>query len=138
MLKQFKKPLLIGSLLTFGSLCFCVQVVFTIAEHEAALQGDMFLTPVFGNIKALATDLTATYWTVFLVGMFERLLKTPRAIIRWLVDASYWVYVMHLAVVACFTIWLVHVDRQGRLRDPPGNSNRSRDLPVRCSVHADS
>jgi glucan biosynthesis protein C len=116
-LEQFKTTLVIGSLLAFGGLCFFIHLTFTILEFDAGSRGATSLAPLFGSIKGLATGLTATCWTISLVAMAERLLKTPNAVVRRLVDSSYWIYVMHLPVVAFFTFWLAHLDRQGHLRE---------------------
>ena len=34
---------------------------------------------------------------------------------RWLADSSYWIYIMHLPVVAFLTFWLAHADRSNFL-----------------------
>ena len=62
----------------------------------------------------------AATFSVGFVGLFERLLTSPRGWIRWLADSSYWIYVMHLPVVAFLTFWLAHLDRQGRLEQLTG------------------
>tara|TARA_Y100000588_G_scaffold309108_1_gene333956 strand:+ start:1054 stop:2211 length:1158 start_codon:yes stop_codon:yes gene_type:complete len=120
LLEQLKTPLVIGTLLTVGSLCFVIQLAFTALGFDAAVRGAMSLVPVFGAITALSTGLTATCWTICLVGIAERLLKNHSPVVRWLVDSSYWIYVMHLPVVAFLTFWLAHLDRHGRLREITG------------------
>ena len=50
-----------------------------------------------------------------LVGIFERLLRSSRTWVRWLADSSYWIYIVHLPVVTFLTFYLAHLDRQGRL-----------------------
>ena len=57
-----------------------------------------------------------------LIGLFERLLRTPRRWIRWLADSSYWIYIIHLPVVALLTFYLAHLDRQGWLERLTGVS----------------
>ena len=120
LLGQLKTSLVIGSLLAFGSLCFVIQLAFTALGFDAAERGAISLVPVFSAITALTTGLTATCWTICLVGLAERLLKNRSSVARWLVDSSYWIYVMHLPVVAFLTFWLAHLDRQGRLREITG------------------
>ena len=120
LMEQLKTSLVIGSLLTVGGLCFLIQLAFTALGFDAAVRGAISLVPVFSAITALTTGLTATCWTICLVGLAERLLKNPSSVVRWLVDSSYWIYVMHLPVVAFFTFWLAHLDRQGRLREITG------------------
>ncbi len=120
LLEQLKASLVIGSLLTVGGLCFLIQLTFTALGFDAAVRGAISLVPVFSAITALTTGLTATCWTICLVGLTERLLKSPSSVVRWLVDSSYWIYVMHLPVVAFFTFWLANLDRQDRLRELTG------------------
>ena len=40
------------------------------------------------------------------IGLFESVLKSYRPIIRWIADSAYWVYLMHLPVVAVTTFFL--------------------------------
>ena len=120
LLEQLKTSLVIGSLLTVGGLCFVMQLAFTALGFDAAVRGALSLVPVFGGLTALTPGLTATCWTICLVGIAERLLKKHSPVVRWLVDSSYWIYVMHLPVVAFLTFWLAHLDRQGRLREITG------------------
>jgi peptidoglycan/LPS O-acetylase OafA/YrhL len=70
---------------------------------------------MLGPIKGVATGLTATCWTISLAGIAERLLQRPSAVVWWLVDSSYWIFVTHLPIVAFLTFWLAHLDRQGAL-----------------------
>ena len=54
--------------------------------------------------------------TLALVGSCDALFRVRRGRwLRWIADASYWVYLMHLPVVAWLTFWLAHLDRSGRL-----------------------
>ena len=50
-----------------------------------------------------------------LIGLFERVLQRPLEWVRWLADSAYWVYILHLPLVAFLTFWFAHLDRQGRL-----------------------
>ena len=82
------------------------------AEKAGADDDTMGLLYLAG---ALFYGACAALFSVGFVGLFERLLTSPRGWIRWLADSSYWIYVMHLPVVAFLTFWLAHLDRQGRL-----------------------
>ena len=55
-------------------------------------------------------------FTLGFVGLFERVLRSPRGWVRWLADSSYWIYIMHLPVVTFLTFYLAHLDRQGWLK----------------------
>ena len=64
----------------------------------------------------------AAFFSVGLVGLFERLLRSSRTWIRWLADSSYWIYIIHLPVVAFLTFYLAHLDRQSWLKSLTGFS----------------
>ena len=59
---------------------------------------------------------SAVLFTLGFVGLFERVLRSPRAWVRWLADSSYWIYILHLPVVTFLTFYLAHLDRQGWLK----------------------
>ena len=65
---------------------------------------------------AIFYGAAAVLFTLGFVGLFERLLRTPRAWVRWLADSSYWIYIIHLPVVTFLTFYLAHLDRQGWLK----------------------
>ena len=65
---------------------------------------------------------SAALFSLARVGLFEWLLQVPRQWIRWLADSSYWIYIMHLPVVAFLTFYLAHLDRQDWLKDLTGFS----------------
>ena len=75
-----------------------------------------WLAPVELTARAAAVVLL----TLALVGSFEAVLRTPRRWVRWTADASYWVYLMHLPVVAWLTFALAHLDRSGVLAAATG------------------
>ena len=60
-------------------------------------------------------SLGAVLLALALMGSCEALFTAPRRWVRWTADASYWIYLMHLPVVAWLTFWLAHLDRSGRL-----------------------
>ncbi|MDE0022785.1 MAG: acyltransferase family protein [Spirochaetaceae bacterium] len=66
-------------------------------------------------VEVLAQGCAVVLLTLALVGSCEALLRAPRPWVRWTADASYWIYLMHLPVVAWLTFWLAHLDRSGRL-----------------------
>lgn len=66
-------------------------------------------------VEVLAHGSALALLALALMGSCEALLSVPRAWVRWTADASYWIYLMHLPVVAWLTFWLAHLDRSGRL-----------------------
>ena len=75
-----------------------------------------WLAPVELTARAAAAVLL----TLALVGSFEAALRTPRRWVRWTADASYWIYLMHLPVVAWLTFALARLDRSGVLAATTG------------------
>lgn len=57
-------------------------------------------------------------WTMAfaLLGLFTRFFSTPRPWVRWLSDASYWSYLLHLPVAACFQILTSELPWPGPLK----------------------
>ncbi len=66
-------------------------------------------------VEVLAHGSAVALLALALMGSCEALLSVPRTWVRWAADASYWIYLMHLPVVAWLTFWLAHLDRSGRL-----------------------
>ena len=64
----------------------------------------------------VAYGASAALFSLGFVGLFERILRSPRPWVRWLADSSYWIYIMHLPVVTFLTFYLAHLDRQGWLK----------------------
>lgn len=60
------------------------------------------LTPVAGHdhpIYCLLYPLTVWSWTLFFIGAARRFLKGENPLIRYLADASYWVYIVHIPLL---------------------------------------
>ena len=71
-------------------------------------------------LGAVFYGASAVLFSVGLVGLFERLLRSSRPWVRWLADSSYWIYIIHLPVVTFLTFYLAHLDRQGTLESLTG------------------
>ena len=69
-------------------------------------------------VEVVARGSAVVLLTLALVGSFEAVFRTPRRWIRWTADASYWIYLIHLPVVAWLTFWLAHSGPGGRARLP--------------------
>lgn len=59
---------------------------------------------------AAATALAGWTWTYALLGLCVRFLSAERPAIRYLADASYWMYLAHLPLLIGFEILLVPLD----------------------------
>lgn len=70
--------------------------------------------PLFGMpeqpklIFALAYVASAWAWSFAITGAALRFLSRKNAAIRYVADASYWIYLVHLPVVAALQVWVGH------------------------------
>ena len=60
--------------------------------------------------------VAAVLFSVGFMGLFERLLPSPRRWVRRFADSSSWIYIIHLPLVAFLTFSLAHLDRRGWLK----------------------
>ena len=103
----------VAALLVLAAIVYLVHLALIGAMDETATQG--------GDVKGLWMidtlfyGASAAFWSVGLVALFERTLSAPRHWIRWLADSSYWIYIIHLPLVAFFTFFLSHYDSKGSL-----------------------
>jgi len=67
------------------------------------------VVPVDGHahpVYAILYPATTWAWTLGLIGAAHRFLKQEAPVLRYLADASYWIYIVHLPLVLLFQ-WLV-------------------------------
>ena len=107
---RLKRPGVLIGLWTMAALAFLAHLAFSEAQLEAVDEGMaeslwLVATIFYGAVAALTS--------IGLIGLFERLLAAPRDWIRWVADASYWIYIIHLPVIAFITFWFAHLDRRG-------------------------
>ena len=96
---------------------FLVHLALLGAIDEMSKQrGDAELIEFLELVGAVFYGASAVTFSVGLIGAFERFLRSPRPWVRWLADSSYWIYIIHLPVVAFLTFYLAHLDRQGWLK----------------------
>ncbi len=91
-----------------------------IIDETTRSGGDAGTVDLLRLIDAVFYGFAAVLFSVGFIGLFERALGSPRGLVRWLADSSYWVYIMHLPVVTFLTFYLAHLDRQGVLEDLTG------------------
>ena len=110
-------------LCSIAATVFFVHLVLIGAIDEASKAGqDAESTAFLHLLNAVFYGASAVMFSIALVGLFERLLRSPRPWVRWLADSSYWIYIIHLPVVTFLTFYLAHLDRQGWLKDLTGLS----------------
>ena len=111
----------LAALWTTAVLAFFVHLGLIGAIDEMSKSGaDAGSIDLLHLANAVSYAASTVLFTVGLVGLFERLLRSPRPWVRWVADSSYWIYIMHLPVVALLTFYLAHLDRQGRLEQLTG------------------
>ena len=108
---------------SIAATVFFVHVVLIGVIDEASKAGQDAESIAFLHLlNAVFYGASAVMFSVALIGLFERVLRLPRPWVRWLADSSYWIYIIHLPVVAFLTFYLAHLDRQGWLEDLTGFS----------------
>ena len=115
---------------------FFVHLVLLGAADDASKQGAEEETLKFlWLIGAIFYGASAVFLSVGLVGLFERVMRLPLPWVRWLADSSYWIYIVHLPIVAFLTFYLAHLDRQGWLKTLTGFSwNAEMKFMVACAL----
>jgi len=81
-----------------GALAF----FFEAARYTAVVDAPFRWTASLAN--ALTTSLAVLGWTGFFLAVFQR----PSPGIRYLADASYWIYISHLPLVVALQVWVVN------------------------------
>ena len=138
---------------SIAATAFFVHLVLLGIIDEASKSGeDPESTAFLGLLNAVFYGASAVVFSVALVGLFERILRSPRPWVRWLADSSYWIYIIHLPVVTSAYV-LPRPSRQAGLVEGPdrhqlecgdevrGGLRRDRvagdrDVPLPGQVHA--
>lgn len=68
-------------------------------------------TPALHVACAVVSALTAWCWVYGLLGLCVARLRSERGWVRYLADASYWMYLMHLPIVVAVGGLLTHLDQ---------------------------
>ena len=116
LIERLKGRSTLAALWAMAMLMFLVYLTLLDVSDDASLRaaedGMIEFPWVIGTV---CYGASAVLFSVGFVGLFERLLRSPRAWVRWLADSSYWIYIIHLPVVAFLTFYLAHLDRRGTL-----------------------
>ncbi|MEC9309613.1 MAG: acyltransferase family protein [Chloroflexota bacterium] len=95
---------------TFSSLVQIASVIgigYAKSPEEARLLSLIIL---------ISTSCASVLFCLGLIGLFQRILQRYVKRIRWLADSSYWIYIMHLPVVALTTFYLFRYDLQPEIK----------------------
>ena len=121
LIERLKRTVTLAALWAIAAAVFFVHLVLLGAMDEASKQGvEDDALKLLWLIGTVFYGASAVLLSVGLVGLFERIMRSPLAWVRWLADSSYWIYIVHLPVVAFLTFYLAHLDRQGWLRGLTG------------------
>ena len=99
--------------LLLAAWCSIVQITSTIAltNPKSNEEGELL-----GLVIATSSSCATVLFSIGLIGLFERTLQHHIRIIRWLSDSSYWIYIMHLPVVALTTFYLFRYELAPELK----------------------
>ena len=117
LIDRLREPGTLAALWAAAAVVFFVHLALLGAIDETSKSGGAAESLEALNLAgAIFYGAAAVFLTLGFVGLFERLLRSPRAWVRWLADSSYWIYIIHLPVVTFLTFYLAHLDRQGWLK----------------------
>ena len=104
----------LGVLWGAATTMYLVHLGLVGAIDDASSRGEA--SDTLRVIESVFYGAASVLFSIGFVGLFERILTFPRPWVRWLADSSYWIYIIHLPVVAFMTFYLAHLDRQGWLK----------------------
>ncbi len=117
LIEKLMGPRTLAALWVAGVAIHFVHLVLIGAIDEMSKSGgDAGSVQVLELAETVCYGASAALFSLGLIGLFERFLRTPRPWVRWLADSSYWIYIMHLPVVTFLTFYLAHLDRHGWLK----------------------
>ena len=99
---------------------YYAHLISTGILEELSVSGKTEIISVFETVNILAYGSAAVLITLVFIGVFESAIKGPVKWVRWLSDSSYWIYIIHLPLVAFLSFWLANLDRDGWLRTLTG------------------
>ncbi|NNU15022.1 acyltransferase family protein [Parvularcula sp. ZS-1/3] len=87
-----------------GATAICLYLLGFESGTAPALEGRMRM------IFAASYGLALWYWSFGLIGMALSLFNGESRVMRYLADASYWLYIMHLPLVMALQVWVMRWD----------------------------
>jgi len=99
--------------LLLAACCSVAQITSTIAlaNPKSNEEGELI-----GLVILTSSSCATVLFSLGLIGLFERTLQHHIKYIRWIADSSYWIYIMHLPVVALTTFYLFRYDLAPELK----------------------
>lgn len=99
---------LLGSIQRWWAVNLVAAIALTVACLWLLGDSDGF-APFTGDAKAALAAcyaLAVWTWTLGVIGAALRFLTRERPAVRYVADASYWIYLMHLPVVMALQVWV--------------------------------
>jgi peptidoglycan/LPS O-acetylase OafA/YrhL len=87
---------------TIGLTYYCAGVMSGVTSGDRSLPSDALP----GVLVAMAYPVAIWAWCLALLGTATRFLSGESQVIRYLSDASYWIYLAHLPVVVALQVWV--------------------------------
>ena len=151
LLEELKRDRTLAVLWASGVSVYALHLILLALLKEIDIAGAGGTAAWLARAEVLASGAAVVLLVLALAGSFEALLTTPRQWVRWTADASYWIYLIHLPLVAWLTFWLAHLDRGRRAhhlhrvrlerrtespgRHPRHHRDRPADLPLPGAPH---
>jgi peptidoglycan/LPS O-acetylase OafA/YrhL len=95
-------PLYCGLAVVLAVLCY--RIAGPVPQWQPYLEGRELL------IYTPAYMVAMWCWVFGIVGAAVRFLSSPSAARRYIADSSYWLYLMHVPVLAFFHVWFAELD----------------------------
>ena len=101
-------------------LFFCYLVLLGVSDELSRGEAEAGAVEFVWFVTVVCWGTSGVLFSAGFVGLFEQVLRSAQPWIRFLADSSYWIYLIHLPLVALLTFALAHLDRQGRLEGVTG------------------
>jgi len=117
---KLKSSVTLVTLFIVSAVVYYAHLISAGILEELSASGKTEIIALFETINLLAYGSASVLITLTFIGVFQAAIKRPAKWIRWLSDSSYWIYIIHLPIVAFLSFWLAHLDRDGSLKDLTG------------------
>ncbi len=106
LIDRFRSRSILIILLTVGVVGFFIHI----STQDLGNDDPLWL------LKLIGYSMATVGFSLGFIGLFERMMPHPSRQIRWLSDASYWIYIMHMPVVSFFTFYLMRFEWSPELK----------------------
>ena len=110
LIEKLKTTKSLSILLGLGFLAIGFCIAHRLNEVDFVLTETQDLLVLNGRIIDVLYGVAATTLSLGFIGLTERFLHSVNKTVRWLVDSSYWTYILHLPVVCGITFYLFDFD----------------------------